>query len=262
MTSKISSSIHQNTPASPTHQFSRSGEGNFGFFGGGGQNNNHNYSSNSSLNDLGISGGGGGAPIIIDQLEWKDTYRHIFSNLPLAFFHVASLLVTFFLVFMAIADRRAMHSTWYLLLEGIMVLFFTFEIVSRYLLSRSVFGSYFKNKTNLAEALICGVCLMMFVLLLIGRSTSGGGGIRGSSAVAQERNLPHAQEAIRREETEHELVVVVRFAFQLFRGVLYLRNVARARRENAEDGRISMHHHSNQHHHHHHHHQNVHSSQV
>lgn len=191
----------------------------------------------------------GGAPIVIDQLEWKDTYRHIFSNLPLVFFHILSLLITFFLVFIAIADRRAMQKTWYLLLEGIMVLFFTFDVSSRYILARSsVFGSYFSNKANLVEAIICGVCLIMFLFLLTGRT--GG----RNSAEYLERQLPHAQEDLKREEAEHELVVVVRFAFQLFRGVLYLRNVARARRDNAEDSSggnsrgLSMHH--NNHHHH------------
>ena len=251
-----------NSAASSSSSISNTGNINLSnYFDGSSSNNiNNNTMVNNNSSSIHNDFANNGAPIVIDQLEWKDTYRHIFANLPLVFFHIISLLITFFLVFIAIADRRAMQKTWYLLLEGIMVLFFTFEVASRYILSRtSVFGSYFKNKANLIEAIICAVCLLMFLFLLVGKSRSARGGEYYYQQ--QERNLPHAQADAKREATEHELVVVVRFAFQLFRGVLYLRNVARARRDNAEDSslasggggggagvghRISMHHH---HHH-------------
>lgn len=211
-----------------------------------GNNNNFNHhhlggaGNFGGFGNLGGSANNSGAPLVIDQLEWKDTYRHVFANLPLVFFHILSLLITFFLVFIAIADRQAMSKTWYLLLEGVMVLFFTFEIVSRYVLSRSVFGSYFQNRTNLVEALVCGICFLMFFVLLFSKIRNKAAFGTKSNA-EMEKNLPHyAREETHREEAEHELVVVIRFAAQLFRGVLYLRNVMRAKRDNETEGGLNQ----------------------
>lgn len=218
-----------------------------------GNNINGNHNNNNLYGALNGSSGNSNA-LSVSEVTCKDSFRHVFLNLPLGFFHVLSLLVTFFLIFIALAERSTTQKTWYLLLEGIMVFFFAFEITSRYILSRSVFGSYFKNRANLIEALVCGVCVIMFLFLLFSRG--GGIGRRGGSSSSNlpklSSNIPDEKAQLDREDTEHELVVIVRFVAQMFRGYLYLRATLRKRREmtaNGGDGgdRIMI-----MHHHHHH----------
>lgn len=173
---------------------------------------------------VGLAGSGlASSSHLIDPLEWRDTYRRVFANLPCAFFHTMSLLVTCFLVAIAAADRTTLHTAWYVLLEGFMVVLFTFDVASRYLLGR---GSFFQNRTNVAECVLCGVCVLTFVLMLSHRA----------SRQTDVADAGLSRSASARTEHEHELIVVVRFCAQAFRAVLYLRNALAARRDGPGGG--------------------------
>ena len=174
--------------------------------------------------------------MVIEPLEWRDSYRNFFGNLPCAFFHTVSLLVTSFLLAVALMDRALLHSAWYSLLEGLMVLFFAFELASRWVLARS--GGFFQNRTNLAECILCGVCIVTFFTLIFARSSTS----RQQRALEAKEPQHDASASSARQAVEHEIVVVLRFTAQLFRACMYLRNVLRVRREGAHTGiAVNMH---------------------
>ncbi len=194
------------------------------------------HSSDAYFDDDGVSPATGSASML-SVVDCSDRFRHVHGSLPFFAFHVFSLLITIFLLFVALSDPSMMHAMWYIFLEFVMVALFTFELVSRWYLSRS---SFFQNRTNIAEAALCATCIFTFVMLLYSR-----GGV--SARAHREAQLEAPDQRLKKRNTEaaeHEVIVLLRFFAQLFRSAIYLRNVIRARQMQQVQ---------HLHHHHHHH---------
>jgi hypothetical protein len=131
--------------------------------------------------------------------ELRDHYRQCFMSLPCGVFHTFVLVATFLLLAVSLLDGSLTQAGWYQGLEGVIIVIFATEVLSRWYIARSHF---FVSRVNVIEAVICLVCVVTFVVMVV-----------TSHLQPQERGG---------RRREHEAVMGMRYLAQLLRiGIFY-----------------------------------------
>lgn len=79
------------------------------------------------------------------------------------------LVVSLFLIFLSFIDRASVATTWYHAVEGIVTMLFIGEVVLRLLVMRN---GFWESSINVAEAVMCFFCLLVFTILTFAHHTT------------------------------------------------------------------------------------------
>lgn len=105
----------------------------------------------------------------VEGIDIRDRLRGCLSGRGCQAYHVAVLLFTLVLLILTLVGKSVTRSPWYAALEGIVVISFACDVGLRVAVQRRYF---FYSKMNVAEAVLCVVCLVSYIVMVARRDSN------------------------------------------------------------------------------------------
>lgn len=99
----------------------------------------------------------------------REKLNGVYYSLYTPFVNRLVLVASIFLIAISFVDRASVATAWYHCLEGTVTLLFVGEVVLRLLVMRN---GFWESSINVAEAVMCFFCLLVFSILTFAHHTT------------------------------------------------------------------------------------------